>query len=181
MVLRSALPQNRVSIWQKDNQYIQIIMKTIIDDSRCWMDNILKSASTEHPPFVGLWVWCLNSDLVTVMHTRHIDSFCRQKRQQHAHHPILGICFNRASMNVNFASCVIYLPIGCKHPFMRYWQPVLPKTTATCSLPHPENECQWSVTGFESCIFGDQGIARIFVLIMESLTPLIGKNTIYQR
>ena len=35
MLLCSALSQGQVSIWQKDYQYIQIIMKTIIDDSRC--------------------------------------------------------------------------------------------------------------------------------------------------
>ena len=33
MLLRSALSQGQVSIWQKDYQYIQIIMKTIIDGS----------------------------------------------------------------------------------------------------------------------------------------------------
>jgi len=33
MSLRSALSQGQVSTWQKDYQYIQIIMKTIIDGS----------------------------------------------------------------------------------------------------------------------------------------------------
>jgi len=35
MLLRSALPQGQVSISQKDYQYVQIMMKTIIDGSRC--------------------------------------------------------------------------------------------------------------------------------------------------
>jgi len=35
MLLHSALPQGQVSICQKDYQYIQIMMKTIIDGSRC--------------------------------------------------------------------------------------------------------------------------------------------------
>ena len=33
MLLHSALSQGQVPIWQKDDQYIQIIMKTIIDGS----------------------------------------------------------------------------------------------------------------------------------------------------
>jgi len=54
------------------------------------------------------------------------------------------------------------------------------KTKAPCSLLHPENERQRSVNSFSCCIFGNQGIARIFAFIMELLTALIGKNTIYQ-
>jgi hypothetical protein len=63
---------------------------------------------------------------------------------------------------------------------MRYWQPLGAKTTATRYLPHPEIERQRSVNSFWSCLFGNQGIARIFEHITESLTALIGKNTIYQ-
>jgi len=55
------------------------------------------------------------------------------------------------------------------------------KTTATRSLLHSETECTWSVNNFWSCIFGNQGIARIFEHIAELLTALIGKNTVYQR
>jgi hypothetical protein len=47
MLLHSALPQGQDSTGQKDYQYIQIILKTIIDGSRCRMDNTLKRASTE--------------------------------------------------------------------------------------------------------------------------------------
>jgi len=63
---------------------------------------------------------------------------------------------------------------------MRYWEPVWAKTTATRFLPHPENECQWSVNNFWSCILGNQGIAWILEHITEVLTPMLGKNTIYQ-
>jgi len=58
---------------------------------------------------------------------------------------------------------------------MRYWQPLQAKTTATCSLPHPENERQWSVNSFRSSIFGNQGIALILAVIMKSLTAMISK------
>ena len=71
----------------------------------------------------------------------------------------------------------MYVPIGCRHPFIKYWQPLLAETTKTCSLPHPENERQQSVNSFSCCIFGNQGIALIFAFIKELLTALIGKNT----
>jgi len=54
MLLCSALPQGQVSICQKDYQWVQIMMKTIIDGSRCWIDNTLKWASMEHQRFVVL-------------------------------------------------------------------------------------------------------------------------------
>jgi len=85
-----------------------------------------------------------------------------------------------ASMIFSFASWLIYVPIGCIHPFIKYWQPLLAKTTAQCSLPHPENEHQQSVNSFSCCIFGNQVIALIFAFITELLTAIIAKNTIYQ-
>jgi len=63
---------------------------------------------------------------------------------------------------------------------MGYWQPLGAKTTATHSLPHPENLRQWTVNNFWSCMLGNQAIARILEHITEQLTALIGKNTIYQ-
>jgi len=88
---------------------------------------------------------------------------------------------NGASTIFSVPSWVMYVPIGCRHPFIKYWQPLLAETTKTCSLPHPENERQQSVNSFSCCIFGNQGIALIFAFIKELLTALIGKNTIYQR
>jgi len=64
---------------------------------------------------------------------------------------------------------------------MRYSQRLLAKTTATCSLRHPENQRQQSINGFRTCIFRDQGIARNFACITVLLTALLGKNTIYPR
>jgi hypothetical protein len=51
----------------------------------------------------------------------------------------------RASSILSMAAWFNYVPIGCIHPFTKYWQPLMAKTTATCSLPHRENERQWSV------------------------------------
>jgi len=43
---RSAIPLGQFSNRQKANQYSQHMMTTIIDGSRCWMDNTLKWAWT---------------------------------------------------------------------------------------------------------------------------------------
>ena len=119
--------------------------------------------------------------LVADIHLTDIGSLYCQKRQWHAPCRILRTSVNRVSMIFSFASLVIYVPIGCRHPFIRYWRSILAKKTATCSLPHPENERQRSVNSFSCCKFGNQGTARIFTFITELLTALIGKNTIYQR
>jgi hypothetical protein len=88
---------------------------------------------------------------------------------------------NGASTIFSFASSVVYVPIGCSHPFSRFWQPLLGKTTASCSLLNSENVCQRIVNSFSCCIFGNQGMVQIFMFISELLLTLIGKNTIYQR
>jgi len=88
---------------------------------------------------------------------------------------------NGGSTIFSFASWVIFVLIGCSHPFIRYWQPLPGKTTATCSLPYPENEHLRGVDGFSCGIFGNQDIAWIFIFPTELLTTLSGKNTIYQR
>jgi len=119
--------------------------------------------------------------LVAVWHNRCIGSFDWQKRQQYGHRPILRMSVNRASMIFSFASWVIYVPIGCIHPFIKYWQPLLAKATAKCSLPHPEIEYQRSINSFSCGIFGSQVIALLFAFITQLLTAIIGKNTIYQR
>jgi len=88
---------------------------------------------------------------------------------------------NIASLTFSFGSWVIYVPIGCSHPFMIYSQPVSAKTTSTWSLPHTENERQRSVNGFSGCLSRNQGIALIFAFLKQLLTALIGKNTMYLR
>jgi hypothetical protein len=103
------------------------------------------------------------------------------KRQQQSQCPILSMSVNRASIIVSFPSWLSYIPIGFRHPFMRYWQPCLAETTATCFLWHLETECQWRVNGYRTCIFCNQGIALIFTCILVLLTTLLCKNTICQR
>jgi hypothetical protein len=115
------------------------------------------------------------------MHNGHIGSFYWQKREQHSHHPILSMSINGASTIFSFASWVSYVLTGCSHPFMRYWQPLLAKTTAKCFLQHPENEHQWSVNSFRTSILRNQGITWIFACITVLLTALLGKITIYWR
>ena len=88
---------------------------------------------------------------------------------------------NGASTIFSFALWVIYVPIGWRQQCMKYWQPLLTKTTATCSLPHHENERQRKVNSVSCCIFGNQGIALIFAFITELLTAIIGNNTHQQK
>jgi len=88
---------------------------------------------------------------------------------------------NSVSTMFSIASWVIYVLIGCIHSFMRYWQLLEAKITTTCFLPHSENKRQHSVNSFRWCIFGNQGIARIFTHITELLTAFKCRNTMYQR
>jgi len=76
-----------------------------------------------------------------------------------------------------FTSWVIYVPIGWRHPFTRYWQPLLGKTTATCSLPHPENERQWSINGYQLRILGNSCSDWLQTYIYEILAAFTGKTT----
>jgi hypothetical protein len=115
------------------------------------------------------------------MHNGRIGSVYWQKGQQHSHHPILSISVNGVSTIFSCASWVSYVCTGCRHPFMRYWQPLLAKTTVTCSLPYPENERQLSVNSFKTCICCNQGITWIFACTTRLLTALLGKNTICWR
>jgi hypothetical protein len=81
----------------------------------------------------------------------------------------------------SFAYCICYVPIGCRHPFLRYWQPVLAKPTGICSLRYPEKELQGIVNSSRTCIFCTQGIMQIFTCITVWLTAFPGQCTIYWR
>jgi len=118
--------------------------------------------------------------LVVEIHLSDNGSLYWEKLQWHAPGPILRMSVNGVSMIFSFTSWVIYVPIGCRHPFMRYWLPLVAKARGRGSLPHPENECQRSVNRFSCCIIGNQGIAQIFAFITELLTALLGNTTIYQ-
>jgi len=122
MLLWSALPQCQDSIRDKDYQEVHTMMKTIIDGSRCWMENTLEWASMERKRFVVLDVRSLHSDLASVMHNRCIGSIYRQKREQHGHCPIQRMSVNRESMICGFVSTVITQWFGCcyAHPMYCY-------------------------------------------------------------
>jgi hypothetical protein len=76
----------------------------------------------------------------------------------------------------SFASWLIYVQIGCRHPFLRNWQPVLAKMTATNSLPHPENGRQWSINNCQLCIFADLCSDWLQTSIYQILAAITGKN-----
>jgi len=93
--------------------------------------------------------------LVVDFHLADIVSLYWEKLKWHAPCHILRMSVNGASIMFSFASWVIYFLNGCRHPFVRYWQPSLGKTTATYSLPHPENERQRSVNNLQLLILGN--------------------------
>ena len=111
------------------------------------------------------------------MHNWYIGSFSRQKRQQHGHCPSLRMSVNGETTMFPFASAVIYVPIGWRHPFVRYWQPLLGKTRATCSLPHPEIECQRCINDFQLRILGNLCSDRLQTFIYQIVVAFIGKTT----
>jgi len=76
----------------------------------------------------------------------------------------------------SITSWVIYVPIGCRHPFVRYWPPLLRKTTVACSLPHPENERQRSVNNFSLHNLGNLSSDWLQTSISEILAAFTGKN-----
>jgi len=135
----------------------------------------------ERRRFLVLYVWALKRNLVTIMHNWRVGNLYMRKKKQHGYCHILRMSINEASRIVGFESWTIYVLIGCSHPSMRFWQPLGANTTPTCSLPHPNTEFQWSVNDCQSCILGDQGIARIFQLRTELLTAWIGKNANHTR
>ena len=101
--------------------------------------------------------------------------------QRHAPCRIMGMSIKGVSTIWSCESLVIYVPIDWRHPFIKYWQPLLAKTTVTCSLPHPEKERQLSVNGFSCGIFGYQGIMLNSTFMTELSTALVGNNRIYRR
>jgi hypothetical protein len=83
---------------------------------------------------------------------------------------------NGASTIFSLASRLSYVPIGVRHPFIRYWQPLLANTTLTCSLQHPEIERQRSVNNFQLCILSKLCSDWCQTSIYEILAAFTGKN-----
>jgi hypothetical protein len=59
---------------------------------------------------------------------------------------------------------------------MRYWQPLLAKTTAACSLRHPETERQRSVNDFLLSILSKLFSDWLRKSIYEIFAAFTGKN-----
>jgi hypothetical protein len=97
-------------------------------------------------------------------------------RQQMFKGKYIKMSVNGASTIFSFASRLSYVPIGVKRPFLRYWQPLLAKTTVTCSLRHPENESQRSVNDFQLCILSKLCSNRCQTSIYEILAAFTGIN-----
>jgi hypothetical protein len=90
------------------------------------------------------------------MRNQHITSLYKQQRPQHSHCLILKMRVNVNTTTFCCATGALYVPIGCSHQFMRYWQPLGEETSATRSLPHPENERQLGICSFISGICCNQ-------------------------
>jgi hypothetical protein len=78
--------------------------------------------------------------LVTDIHFSDNGCLHWLKQQRHAPCRILRMRVNGVSIMFSFACSAIYVPIGFRYPFTRYWLSVLARTTAAFFLPHPENE-----------------------------------------
>ena len=85
---------------------------------------VAKWASTEHQQLLVIYVWYLKIDLFIVMYNRYIVTCYRKQRKPHSHCPILRMSMNGVSKIFSFTSRVIDVLIGCRHPFMKYWQPL---------------------------------------------------------
>jgi len=83
---------------------------------------------------------------------------------------------NAVSMIFNFAFGLMYIQIASSHPFFSHWQPLLGNTTATCSLPQPENERQWSVNNVLSRILANLCSDWLQTSIYRILAAFTGKN-----
>ena len=114
--------------------------------------------------------------LVADIHLSNIGSLYWQKQQRHAPCGILKLSVNGASTIISFASSLSYGPIGCRQPFISYWQPLLAKTTVTRSLWHPENEGQPSINDFWLGILGKLCSDWLQTSIYEILAAFTGKT-----
>jgi hypothetical protein len=67
-------------------------------------------------------------------------------------------------------------PIGCSQLQRNFWLPLWAKRIAILSLPHHENERQWSVNDFWSGIMGNLGGHRLQIAINWLLAAFIVKS-----
>jgi len=83
---------------------------------------------------------------------------------------------NGASKTFSFATWVICILIGCRYPFIEYWQPLLVQSTATCSQPDPQNEQQPRVNHFQLHILGNLSSDWLQTSIYQILAAFTGKK-----
>jgi hypothetical protein len=61
--------------------------------------------------------------LVVDIYFSDIGSLYWEQQQRHTPCRILRMSVNKALAIFSFASWLIYVPLGCRHPFIKYWQP----------------------------------------------------------
>jgi len=109
---RSALPQGWVSIRQNNSWSSQIRMKSIVDSSRCWMDNTLQWASTERQRLLALHFGNCIGCAATLCHNRAIGRLSRQNLLQQHRYYVLNMSANGASTTLGLVSWKILVLCG---------------------------------------------------------------------
>jgi len=76
-------------------------------------------------------------------------------------------------MIFGFASLLISVFNGCRLSFIEYWLLSLDREIVACSLPHHDNECQWSVNDFWFYNFGNLSCEWLQAVINEVLAACV--------
>jgi hypothetical protein len=114
--------------------------------------------------------------LTACIHLSDIGSFNWEILQRHNPCHVLSMSMTGMSMTISFACWVRYVTIGCRHSFIRYWYPVLAKTTAAWTVPYPQNEYQRRVNNLERWILTNSCSKWLKTLIRQISAALIGKD-----
>jgi hypothetical protein len=83
---------------------------------------------------------------------------------------------NGASMIISSALWIIFVPIGCRYSFIRYWQAVQAKTTATCSMLHDNCEGPRRANDFSLRIFKNEFFDLLQISVQQILPTSTGEN-----
>jgi len=116
LLCRLALPQGWVLIRQNNSQSSQIRMKSIVDSSRYWMDNILKWASTERQRLLALHLGNCMGCAATLRHNHAIGRLSRQNVIQQHRYYVLKMSVNGASTTLGLVSWTILVLCGDNRP-----------------------------------------------------------------
>jgi hypothetical protein len=115
--------------------------------------------------------------LVAHIHFSDIDCVYYDNVLSEDPYRILTMSVNGVATIVDFASWVIDVLAGCRHPLIRYWQPLLAKTQGTWSLRRPENERQRCVNNFMPHILGYLFSDWLQTAIHQILATFASKKT----